>query len=145
MSYNALDVAKFIVSDGYENCKPVTNLRLQKLLYLVWIAYFKKKNDYLFRDTFHAWKFGPVVLNVYREFCKYLGEPIYKKFKTNIQEEDASIIREIVKSFDGKSTAALVGITHAYGSPWHTVFGGGSGYNKEIPFEQIINAECKQQ
>lgn len=143
MSYNAMDVAKLIITDGYDRCKFVTNLRLQKLMYFVWIAYYKKKNEPLFREPFYAWKFGPVVLSVYKEFCRFVSEPIFKSYDTEIAPEDAQIIIDAVAEHDNHSTAALVHLTHRDGAPWTTIFDNGSGYNKEIPFEEIIRVECR--
>ena len=144
MSYNAMDVAKLIITDGYDRCKFVTNLRLQKLMYFVWIAYYKKKKEPLFRERFYAWKFGPVVLSVYKEFCRFVSDPIFREYTVDISPEDAKIITDAAAEHDEDSTAALVRITHREGSPWSNAFGDGSGYNNEIPFEEIIRLECQE-
>ena len=42
MTYTASDIAKYIVSYCFRKRKPVSNLKLQKMLYYMWIEYYKR-------------------------------------------------------------------------------------------------------
>ena len=42
MTYTAVDIAKYIVSYCSGKHRPVSNLKLQKMLYYTWIDYYKK-------------------------------------------------------------------------------------------------------
>ena len=42
MTYSAVDIAKYIVSYCSGKHRPVSNLKLQKMLYYTWIDYYKK-------------------------------------------------------------------------------------------------------
>ena len=55
MSYSAVDVAKYIVTYSNRQNKPVSNLKLQKILYFTWIDYFKQTKSHLFEDHICAW------------------------------------------------------------------------------------------
>ena len=42
MTYTAVDIAKYIVSYCSGKNRPVSNLKLQKMLYYTWIDYYKE-------------------------------------------------------------------------------------------------------
>ena len=48
MTYTAVDIAKYIVSYCSGKHRPVSNLKLQKMLYYTWIDYYKKTGTALF-------------------------------------------------------------------------------------------------
>ena len=62
MSYTALEIAKYIISTCSKKNRPISNLKLQKLLYFAWIYYYTKTGNGLFHDDICAWQFGPVDL-----------------------------------------------------------------------------------
>ena len=71
--YNPIDVANYIVWRANKLDKPVTHLKLQKLLYYV-VAKFAKYNDALLIDeNVMKWRYGPVVKSVYHQF-KLFGD-----------------------------------------------------------------------
>ena len=80
MTFQVMDVARYIVNYCTEQNKPVSNLKLQKMLYYIWIEYHRRTNEYLFEDNIYAWPFGPVVPDVYYEYCSYAGSPIAKNY-----------------------------------------------------------------
>ena len=120
MAYRAIDIAKIIVNDAIDIGHPITNLKLQKLLYYVQAAFLVEYNTPCFDDDIVAWKYGPVVERVYNDFriygsniinnritqlrtAEFNGERIV--FKTvdidslNIPEKDATLILSIVNKF----------------------------------------------
>ena len=141
--YNANDIAKYIINYAMEQNSPVTNLKLQKLLYYLWIEFFKKKREWLFDNTIRAWPLGPVVPDVYDEFCAYGGFPIRQKFDIDLlQKEDKNIIDLFLEKFFKYTTKELVDMSHAHGKPWDKIFLNGEGRSKRIPFKMIIEDEC---
>ena len=69
MTYSAVDIAKYIVSYCSGKHRPVSNLKLQKMLYYTWIDYYKKTGTALFFNEICAWQLGPVVPDAYYEFA----------------------------------------------------------------------------
>ena len=131
----ALDVSKFLLS-----LKSMTNLKLQKMIYLVYAEYLDKTGKKLFKDDIIAFKYGPVVPSVY-EYYKDNGrnniqvdkdEEIFAqeitlpmvlaRFLQSLDEKN--VIDSIQTTFEkyGQLTASeLVAITHRKGTPWdHT-------------------------
>ncbi len=84
--YPAQYVADYTISYCTRAKKPISNLKLQKMLYFLWVDYYKKTKCELYLDDICAWKLGPVVPNVYYNFCLYAGiskwhrEPICDTF-----------------------------------------------------------------
>lgn len=74
MSYNVLDVSRYIINYCNENYYLISNFKLQKILYFVQAFFLEAKNEECFREEIEAWDFGPVVPEVYREYRKYGGD-----------------------------------------------------------------------
>ena len=138
----ALNVASYIVSYCAQKKKPVSNLKLQKMLYFIWIDYYKSTGKYLFEDRFYAWQLGPVVPIVYFEYCSYGGMPIIpfhslQKESYPISSELADALPRLIDPYLHKSARDLVNMTHVDGTAWSRVFNNGQGNKKEIPFDYI--------
>ncbi|MGN8398370.1 Panacea domain-containing protein [Helicobacter pylori] len=61
----ALDAAKILINLSLDNQKPITNLKLQKMLYIAQA----ESDSKLIKEDFQAWDYGPVIPDVYRNFC----------------------------------------------------------------------------
>ncbi len=132
MTYNAKEVARFIISYCMNKNTPVSNLKLQKILYFAWVDYWKQKRRVLYTDAICAWQFGPVVPDVYYEYCTYGGLPIDVTYETSIMGEDRLTLESIVEQYRKISAYELVNMTHAEGTPWSVTFQNGSGNRKVI-------------
>lgn len=142
MSYSAVDVAKYIVTYSNRQNKPVSNLKLQKILYFTWIDYFKQTKSHLFEDHICAWGFGPVVPAVYRRFCIYAGEPISREYDVEIRQDDTDILNGIIDQYLDLSASELVSRSHEENRSWHQVYNNGEGKYTVIPFSTIKELEC---
>jgi uncharacterized phage-associated protein len=140
MVYNAVDVARFIVGNAGE---PVSNLKLQKMLYFAWVGYYNKTRTYLFGDDICAWKFGPVIPSAYSEFRIYGGMPITTRKESTIRGRDADMLKDVISACVGKTATSLVNMAHRPGGPWERTYDGGLGDRKKIPFERIVELECQ--
>ena len=71
--YSALSVALYIVNYSNDKNYLISNLKLQKLLYLVQAFFLISKKDGgpFFNDVIEAWAFGPVVPEVYDFFLRF--------------------------------------------------------------------------
>ena len=139
--YSALDLAKYIVNYCYKKYKPVSNLKLQKMLYFIWVDYYKNNCVKLFNEKFYAWQFGPVVTETYYEFCSYAGVEICKTYDVNLANEDLLEINQLIEKYIDTPVRKLVEMTHKENGPWDMVYNKGAGPKKEIPFDVIIRLE----
>lgn len=129
---SALDVARFIVG-----LKPMSHLKLQKILYLTYATYLSKYKDRLFDDKIVSYRYGPVVEDVYHSFKKYGAENIGDEEKYSFVLKNTSfpalfmrisnsdkgskaidVIIETLEKYEKYSANQLVAITHSEKSPW---------------------------
>ena len=142
MLYSAIDIAKYIVNYCTKKQRPVSNLKLQKMLYFTWIDYYRKTKNALFIDDICAWQLGPVVPETYYEFCSYAGTPIVKTFDVNLSSEDFSCINQIIDSYITVPASVLVKKKKKKGGAWDRVYQDGLGNRNVIPFTLIQEVEC---
>lgn len=142
MWYDALEIARFIIAECFKRNINISNLKLQKMLYFLWVDFFKRTGRMLFFDEFYAWQLGPVIPNVYYEYCSYAGRPIVEYYNTNVSVEDQAILDSLVKQYASIPASQLVNMTHRKGSAWDTVFRDGAGNRNVIPFDLIIQKEA---
>lgn len=117
--YNALTIAQYIINKCFIEGSPVTNLRLQKLLYFVQGQVLRYLNRPLFNDDFYAWAYGPVIPEIYFEFCGYAGAPIRRTYD-NIEIDllESTIIDDTISRLAPYDDWQLVKISHEKGAPW---------------------------
>lgn len=152
MTYDVLDVARYIINYGSKHECNISNLRLQKILYFVQVTFYMIKGEPCFNEDIEAWDFGPVVPEVYHEYKRYgrneiphIGE--YIDFSKGvweatemvynediIDERDRDLINEVIDSARQYSTNELVEITHDQ-SPWKDAYI--RGWNNTISKESI--------
>jgi len=109
-------VAERIISLSHEKNAPVSNLKLQKLLYYsqAWhLALFKLP---LFDEEIEAWVHGPVVPEIFRHYrdCKWSPIP---DFKVNSAYPFRSHLEEVWKVYGNFSAFDLERLTHSE-DPW---------------------------
>ncbi len=68
----------------------LTNLKLQKLLYFAYGVHLSLFDERLFTDEIHAWKLGPVIPLVYKEFKDHGRNPIGINSRAIILKDDDS-------------------------------------------------------
>ena len=143
VNYDALRIAQYIIDYCNKKGISISHLKLQKLLYFVWIHYYKQTGEILFDDNFSAWQLGPVVSEVYYSYCIFGGRPINREYDVHLESSDKDIIDKFLKSYAHFSARYLVDKSHINGGAWDFVFGNGIGENNTIPQEIIIDLECK--
>lgn len=145
MAYNALSVAKHVVSYCCTQKKPISNLKLQKIMYYAWVDYYKEVQASLYDDNICAWQLGPVVPEVYYEFCSFAGTPIVREFPSELNKNDIMIVNKIIDRYIDASASSLVSKTHQKGTPWEITYRGGAGARDVIPFSLVKSLECDHQ
>lgn len=131
-----MDLCSYFTHKGMIEENYVSNISLQKILYFAQGFYLAENQQTpLFLDKIFAWKFGPVVKNIYHDL-KYFGNNhilfgkesdliLGKKYRTqynNIPINYSNFLNEIWNTFKDYEPFELVELTHAEGSPWHEIF-----------------------
>lgn len=120
--YKVLDIAHKILNKAtlteYE--EPISNLKLQKLLYYMQgyhLAYFDSP---LFDDEIEAWMYGPVVPSVYQHFKNHENNGIkYSKEVTTLSLQEEKLFEEVYNVYNSYFAIGLMNLTHAE-TPWKT-------------------------
>ncbi|MBT2572591.1 DUF4065 domain-containing protein [Bacillus sp. ISL-51] len=134
----AYDVAKFVLS-----FQSASHLKLQKLLYYIYAEFLLKTGKKLFKEPIVAFKFGPVIEDIFSKY-KVHGKSIID------YQEDASIklltddlvvtpsfmkvlssehggeaiesITKVLVKYGKYPPFRLVDMTHQEGGPWHRAY-----------------------
>lgn len=138
MKYSALDIVHYIITYSCEMNMRITNLRLQKLLYFIQQEYLKDYGKPLFFDDICAWKYGPVVPNVYYIYSGYGRLPILNKYESNLPNEIKKYIEKIVDKLKSKDSWDLVNDTHKVNGAWDKIYKNGEGDRRCIPIDLIL-------
>ena len=128
MLYSASLIAYAFVQKGIEEGIPVTQMKVQKMVYFAQGVHLAIYKESLVKDIFRAWKYGPVVPAIYHAYKLYGSNPITDTdwIDQEENEEDLSTLDNKAKeSIDYtwallKDTNAvkLSNWTHTAGSPW---------------------------
>lgn len=116
----ALRVAEYIIHEAQKREKPVTNTKLQKLLYFTQGVYLAKYNKLAFEDNIIAWKYGPVIKDIYYKYSLYGAEPIIvvEEYDSKISLMLINVIDIVLESFLDVNQTDLIEETIKPGSPW---------------------------
>ncbi len=114
---SAQDIAAWFINRAAQDVKDnngeyMTNLKLQKLLYLAQKMAVKKRQKALFLDEIRHWKFGPVVKTVYEQYKSKGADPIKSADTHKLSDDDIVILENVYKRFNKYSASGLVSITH---------------------------------
>lgn len=134
------EVSKYIINKCSHDGYPISNLQLQKILYYVQGA-FLRENKFLFNEDFSAWKFGPVVEEVYYDYCGFGAKTINRIYDNVIRfsSDEQRKIDSIVEEKRTLNPWDLVNETHKQGGAWAIIFNGGKGNGKTIPKDLIAS------
>lgn len=110
------DVAAYVV-EAFD--RPVSTMKLQKLVYLSQGWSLALRNRPMFIGEFEAWANGPVNRTLFRHHrTEYsvsrwrLGNP------DNLDEDEQSVVDAVLDNYGALSGAELSDLTHVSGTPW---------------------------
>lgn len=134
--YSALNIAKYTIDKCTKEMHPISNLQLQKILYYIQRE-FLQQGIRAFPEEIEAWQFGPVVPEVYRQYCGFGALPIRMRYAVNMESDDARIINPIIERKRMLNPWDMVSDTHSTGKAWDLTYRGGQGDHQIIPQELI--------
>jgi uncharacterized phage-associated protein len=116
-------VAARLINLSHEKQDPVSNLKLQKLLYYsqAWhLAFFKKP---LYDDEIEAWVHGPVVPAIFRSYRDYKWARISRVEEFGVPVGVAAHLEEVWRVYGSLSAYDLERLTHSE-APWQVARAG---------------------
>ena len=73
---NTLVIANPFIRKSLKEKKPITQIKLQKLIYFAHGFYLAIREKPLVKEKIEAWQFGPVITSVYHKFKDWGSNPI---------------------------------------------------------------------
>ena len=126
--YDVQDVAEYVITYSEVKDYGISNLKLQKILYLIQAYSLIHTKKPCFSEDIEAWDFGPVIPEVYRKYKQFGSTDIQIRFRRleevqkGFEKEDRKRIEEIVDRFADFSAADLTILTQNQ-APWNEAFG----------------------
>lgn len=133
-------IADEMLRIGKEHNKALTPLQLMKLVYIAhgWSLGLGRAD--LFSDRIEAWRYGPVIPDLYRITKKYGRDPIPVELvgigPSMVDQNTSAFLRDVFSKYGHLSGIQLSQLTHKSGTPWDVVYKSGE-YNSEIPDDLI--------
>lgn len=100
----------------------VTNLELQKMLYIAHLFFFGRTGRPLIQEDFEAWDYGPVLPSLYRELKFFGSDTIMNIFPAGELDENSdefAILKETASHLKNFTAGQLVNITHHPDGAWY--------------------------
>ena len=125
--YNCFDVAKGFLRLAGEEGDRIKPMKLLKLTYIAQGYYLGLCKKPLFHNEIQAWKYGPVIPDLYEMIKVYNKKPVdieiidlhTSKKLESFDENFLKVIWDNYKEYTGRQ---LSDKTHEEGSPWYKVF-----------------------
>lgn len=122
MGYSAISIANAFIDIAGQQGRTITNLALQKLVYIAHGWYYALTDRPLINEDFQAWKYGPVVYSLYYALKKYGSGHVTDKVETAFcvpeGSDDYNFLRAVYKKYGDYTAVQLIALTHKPGSPW---------------------------
>ncbi len=132
--HNSLAVANRFVDLSQEQNKTITIMQLVKFVYLAHGWHWGFYDEPLICDRVEAWKFGPVVPEVYFTFRPH-GIVVKQQalqeqspqapYSADFSEQEEGMIDEVFRAYSKLSGAVLSALTHERDTPWDKTRGNG--------------------
>lgn len=112
------EVADWFIWRSHEVGDPITNLKLQKLVYYAQAWHLALTGEKLFDDEFQAWVHGPVNSSLYQRFKAYRWHPLAEDINPPaLPAEVVAHLEEVMVAYGGHSAWDLERLTHTE-APW---------------------------
>lgn len=122
VQYSYRDIANYFIDEHKKTGNLVTNMQLQKLLYFANGIYLYYQKVPLIKERFKAWKYGPVIPELYDEL-KYAGNSCIEKTIINqnsndLQNEVRILLESVDETFGKMDGWSLSEISHIKEGAW---------------------------
>jgi len=138
MTYDARQIANWFVTRVKQDNKVLSVMSLLKLTYIAHGWRLEMTNGPLFQNKIQAWKYGPVIPDVYNSFRSQgvnVQNPV-SLVASDISNEDSAFLEQIYNIYGLMSAFQLSDLTHEVGGPWDIATKLGGSY-ADIPNELI--------
>ena len=134
-------IANEFLTRAQRDKKPLTQMQVQKLVYIAHGWNLASNGEPLTHDPIHAWDYGPVYPDLWDSLKVYGKRPVERRIKIRdfgfgilmdnseeevqaegLPEESLAVIDQVYESYSDFKAFQLSALTHQSDTPWHKVF-----------------------
>ncbi|HBF32433.1 type II toxin-antitoxin system antitoxin SocA domain-containing protein [Rhizobium sp.] len=136
--YDARQIANWFLERAKLDNRKLSIMSLLKLVYIAHGWHLEMRKSPLITNKIEAWKYGPVVPDVYNAFRKQGVEPTetVEVVGPQLHSHDEYLLQEIYRIYGSMSAIQLSNLTHEPGGPWE-ISSQRWGYFAPIPNDLI--------
>jgi uncharacterized phage-associated protein len=127
-TYSAATVANRLLELAAGAGKAVTPLQLLKLVYICHGWSLGLRDQPLIAESVEAWRYGPVVPDLYKQLKKYGSGPVKDKLGFSfwpgetMSDDDRNFVDRVYATYGNYNGIQLSHLTHMVGTPWQQVY-----------------------
>lgn len=127
-------IANLLLKEARLRGIKLSNLKLQKLLFLCHAFHLVETGRPLVRGSFEAWQYGPVHREAYEAFKRFGPKAITEEadkfdpvtgtrnpIPVSYDRDALDVIQKVIQFYGPKSAGELVELTHSKNGPWDYV------------------------
>lgn len=142
--YTAQEMANYIVGKCIDDGFPIDNFKLQQLLWILQVDHLATYHTPIISDSFQAWRFGPVISDVYYHFCGYGLMKICHVFGARyVDPDDVEQVNGVISVFGQSPYYAVMDVCCPESGAWSKTYKRGEG-EKEIISFQLMQEDAKR-
>lgn len=135
MAYDARNVANQFLRLARANGRVLTNMQLQKLVYIAHGYSLAILHKPLIRQSAQAWRYGPVIPDLYQALRQYgagvVTKPIELGHSEELSETDQELLVAVTAAYGRFTGPQLSTMTHRAGTPWKHVYQPDASFNND--------------
>lgn len=132
----ASTISDFFIASLHDCGDPLSNLKLQKLLYYAQAWHLAIFDNPLFGEEIEAWVHGPVVVSEYHRFKGWAWQPIMDNPAIpKLEDSVKAHLQEVLEAYGSKNAYELEQLTHSE-APWKNAR---KGIPEDEPSHEIIS------
>ncbi len=121
-TYSCIDIANYFIKKHKNTNNQITNMQLQKLVYFTNGIYMHYEGYPLIKEKIQAWKYGPVIPELYDELKNFGSNAVNKIIQNDnskeISEEMIPLLESIDRIFGTMDAWELSDISHIKEGAW---------------------------
>ncbi len=140
--YDARTVANEFIRLASQSGKPLTNMQIQKLVYIAHGYCLAIFNHPLINEQVQAWRYGPVIPELYYALRQYgagfVPQPLPVESMEGLSPQDQTLIETVFNAYRRFNGAQLSTMTHQPDSPWKQVYDPRADFHSEVINNNLI-------
>ena len=144
LKIKASDVSDSFTNKAIDEGFPLTIMQALKLTYIAQGFHLALENEEFFQEEAYAWKYGPVIKELYSHLKSISKDNIIQKsqcLNTTFSEKQHNILHVVFSKYTKMDGWALSSLTHRQGTPWQVSY---KKEEKSIIPKQMIKEYFKE-